>query len=227
MTEKEKAKAYDEAIERAKKLYGDGIAEGIFPELKESEDDRIRKWIIDDIRYNMNNEPLNNSEYKKKAENAIDWLEKQGRNSTDKNKPSFNVGDWVVLITSKSVYQVEKKENYEYTLRHILGGSLCLPFYNDVLIREWTIEDAKDGDVLADEDNNIGIFQEWDGMYWYSYTYLGCDGQLRGFSMCGNHEQTDTHPATKEQRDLLIQKIKEAGYEWDTGKKELKKVEVK
>ena len=78
MTEKEKAKAYDEAIERAKKLYGNGIAEEIFTELKESDDERIRKWIIDDIRYNMNNEPLNNSEYKKKAEKAIDWLEKQG-----------------------------------------------------------------------------------------------------------------------------------------------------
>ena len=145
----EKAKAYDEAIERAKKLYGNGIAEGIFPELKESDDDRIRKWIIDDIRYNMNNEPLNNSEYKKKAEKAIDWLEKQGKNSTDKTKPSFNVGDWVVLITSKSVYQVEKKENYEYTLRYILGGSLCLPFSNEELIREWTIQDAKDGDILS------------------------------------------------------------------------------
>ena len=78
MTEKEKAKAYDEAIERSKKLYGDGITEAIFPELKESEDEKIRRWIIDDIRYNMNNEPLNNSEYKKKAEKAIAWLEKQG-----------------------------------------------------------------------------------------------------------------------------------------------------
>ena len=215
MTEKEKAKAYDEAIERAKKLYGDGITEGIFPELKESEDEKIRRWIIDDIRYNMNNEALNNSEYKKKAEKAIDWLERQGKNSIDKTKPSFNVGDWVVLITTKNVYQVEKKENYEYTLRHISGDSLCLPFYNDVLIREWTIEDAKNGDVLVDEDNNIGIFQECEGMYWYSYTYLGYDGQLRGFSMGGSHEQTDTHPATKEQRDLLIQKINDAGYEWD------------
>ena len=52
-------------------------------------------------------------------------------------------------------------------------------------------------------------------MYWYSYIYLGCDGQLRGFSMGGSHEQTDTHHATKEQRDLLIQKINDAGYEWD------------
>ena len=30
-------------------------------ELKESDDEKIRRWIIDDIRYNMNNEPLNNT----------------------------------------------------------------------------------------------------------------------------------------------------------------------
>lgn len=40
----------------------------IFPELKESDDEKIRRWIIDVIIYNMINEPLNNSEYKKKAE---------------------------------------------------------------------------------------------------------------------------------------------------------------
>ena len=47
MTEKEKAKAYDEAIERAKKLYSNEITEEIFPELKESEDERIKKAIIE------------------------------------------------------------------------------------------------------------------------------------------------------------------------------------
>jgi hypothetical protein len=79
-------KKYKEALERARKINsGEGVeappdwtvCEVIFPELKESEDERIRKWIIDDIRYNMNNEPLNNSEYKKEAEKAIAWLEKQ------------------------------------------------------------------------------------------------------------------------------------------------------
>ena len=34
-------------------------------------------------------------------------------------------------------------------------------------------------------------------------------------------------PATKEQRDTLFAKMKEAGYEWDTTKKELKKVNYK
>lgn len=87
MTPEEKAKAYDEALERARKeLQTCGSANcdaakqifRLFPELKESEDDEMIKWIIDDIRYNMDNEPLNNSEYKKKAEKAIAWLEKQG-----------------------------------------------------------------------------------------------------------------------------------------------------
>ena len=46
MTDKEKAKAYDKAIERAKKLYGNGIAEEIFSELKEDETERIKKDLI-------------------------------------------------------------------------------------------------------------------------------------------------------------------------------------
>ena len=97
----EKAKRYDEAIERARKINsGDGVeappdwttCEVIFPELKESEDERIRKWIIDDIRYNMNNEQLNNSEYKKKAKKAIAWLEKQGE-----QKPAWSEEDIELL----------------------------------------------------------------------------------------------------------------------------------
>ena len=34
-------------------------------------------------------------------------------------------------------------------------------------------------------------------------------------------------PATKEQRDLLFAKMKEAGYEWNGEKKELRKIEQK
>ena len=34
------------------------------------------------------------------------------------------------------------------------------------------------------------------------------------------------HPATKKQRDLLFQKMKEAGYVWNTEKKDLRKRET-
>ena len=81
LTIEQKAELYDKAIERGNSLLscnelGNAWVYKILPEL-ESEDEQIRKWIIDDIRFNINIETLNNSEYKKKAEKAIEWLEKQ------------------------------------------------------------------------------------------------------------------------------------------------------
>ena len=49
MTDKEKAKAYDKAIERAKKLYSNGITEEIFPKLKESKDKKIMEAILNGL----------------------------------------------------------------------------------------------------------------------------------------------------------------------------------
>ena len=71
MTEKEKAKAYDEALERAKKLYSKGITEEIFSELKEDDDERIRKEIISILRnaYWTSN--------KNRFNELVAWLEKQ------------------------------------------------------------------------------------------------------------------------------------------------------
>ena len=95
-------KKYQEALERAKDIlcYKEVRKEDIeylFPELKESDDEKIRRWIIDDIRYNINNEPLNNSEYKKKAEKAIAWLEKQ----RDRDKLIQELGEYKVKYTQE------------------------------------------------------------------------------------------------------------------------------
>ena len=46
----EKAQLYDEAIERAKKIYGNGITEEISPELKESEDEKIKNAILNQLK---------------------------------------------------------------------------------------------------------------------------------------------------------------------------------
>ena len=77
----EKAKRYDEAIIRAKSLIGDTIIEEtgqhivevLFPELKESEDERIRKALIDYFRWNPNSQLLN--EFTNRE--VFAWLEKQ------------------------------------------------------------------------------------------------------------------------------------------------------
>lgn len=244
MTEKEKAKAYDEALKKASAAHKDedrhlkATLERIFPELKEDDDERIRKNCIHFLELQKQRHATTF-----KINECIAWLEKQGKKSTDKIKPRFKVGDWVVFITSESVYQVEKKENYEYTLRNIHGGLLCVSFSNEKLIREWTIEDAKDGDVLVcDIDKSeiggdveklpnivstIFIFKKLINSrdYVHSYCHL-YDKHSLGLqsTMYYNSFVYNISPATKEQRDLLFQKIKEAGYEWDADKKELKKL---
>lgn len=227
MTEKEKAKAYDEAIERAKKLYGNGITEEIFPKLKE-DDEKIIRWIIDDIRYNINNEPLYNSEYKKKAEKAIAWLKKQGKNSTHKTKLRFKIDDFI--ISDYCIGKVVALTNDAY----LLDTGIGIPFSYENDFHIWTIQDAKDGDVLSfyseyrgNKMVQVGIIEKYVGKYggcsntFKIYVGVNWDNNLQMGKYMGC---SDIYPATKEQRDLLFQKIREAGYKWNDETKTLEKL---
>ena len=81
MTIEEKVKAYDKALERARERYEkvpDSVLGlnlvGIFPELAESEDDKIRYFLINFVKINdgVNISPDD-------AKKALAWLEKQGK----------------------------------------------------------------------------------------------------------------------------------------------------
>ena len=80
---------YDEALERARNLHKDAIdmeesllakqCEIIFPELKESEDERIKNEIINSIK------ELRIIGSSRDREKAIAWLEKQGEKPQGKS----------------------------------------------------------------------------------------------------------------------------------------------
>ena len=145
-----------------------------------------------------------------------------------KIEPKFHEGDWVIFNNHHgSIYQVEKIKNYQYFLRHYLGGSMSIRCDSE-LIRLWTIQDAKSGDVLAYRDGQwIFIYKEKvdDNSFYYHTLYSTIHQDLTindsAFTLLGDA----IIPATKEQRDLLFSKMKEAGYELDAEKKELKKIE--
>jgi len=154
----------------------------------------------------------------------VKLVEKQ--EPADKVEPKFHERDWVVR--GNTVAQILDVQEQYYVGLDINGKDFTSSkFLNDDKIHLWTIQDAKNGDVLADKYNNIGIFSRCEGICWHSYIYLECDGELRGFSIGGRHEQIDTHPATKEQRDALMKAMADAGYTFDFEKKELKKIEQK
>lgn len=228
------------------------VLEDILPELAESEDEKIRKWLIGYFnQYIIDGMPqvfgngLN-------VKDVIAWLEKQGKktqgksaleaikekpaNNANKVEPKFKVGDWItnsietVQINGYDIdygYQVDYKGNLQHRDTDIIENEYHL----------WTIEDAEDGDVLATE-NFIFIFKNIDdgnGVHYYCQYEIIKHEDDNQFdialpqSLMGRVGNSISHysPATQEQRNILFQKMKEAGYEWDVEKKEPKKIDQK
>lgn len=83
MTREQKAKAYDKAVKEASIAYKDedkhlkATLERIFPELKESEDERIRKDIIEMLRNWASVHYITKEQFSER----MAWLEKQGKKS--------------------------------------------------------------------------------------------------------------------------------------------------
>lgn len=134
MTEKEKAKAYDNLIERLKNFqfehrlaFSDTIKR-YFPELAESEDERIRKNLIKIV----------NDHYSLFKEidrtKTIAWLEKQGEQKpAAKVEPKFKVGDIVTNKKSKDTVKIVQilHDSYCYS-----GWDGAATIYSDFSISE-------------------------------------------------------------------------------------------
>lgn len=142
-------------------------------------------------------------------------------------QPNFKVGNWIICNNGSSDVPIQiyglKKDRYLVT--NLLGskGELMISRQDEWHI--WTIEDAKPGDVLIDgTTDTIGIFKEINETRWYSKIYCGNVTWGPVFSNGGLHKIKGTKPATKEQQDLLVAKLKEAGYEWNDEKKEWRKI---
>lgn len=150
------------------------------------------------------------------------WLEKQGeQESADKHEPKFKVGDWVV-DKNGVIKQILSYKNGVY--KHTNGYSSKI-FEDDWRIWDIT-KDAKDGDVLS-TPNYIYIFNSIDKETETVAFYCLINKSDERFSF-GDYrihdEILNSTPATKEQYDLLFSKMKEASYEWNAEKKELKKI---
>lgn len=94
----------------------------------------------------------------------------------------------------------------------------------------WTIQDAKDGDVLYSLDSNQPFIYKKRNRCEQATAYCGLN-MYGKFFVWGTKDCAITLnnyvPATKEQRDALMKAMNNAGYEWDAEKKELKNEKVK
>lgn len=144
----------------------------------------------------------------------------------DKVEPKFHEGEWVT-DDGETVFHITI-DNNKYQLE-TLEGTSCHYSYEIIerKFRLWTIQDAKDGDVLA-VDNIIFIYKRILANHIVSYCKLindVFDSSLDARTCCEGN--TYVHPATKEQRDTLMKAMADARYTFDFEKKELKKIEQK
>lgn len=158
MATEEKAKAYDEALEKAKELLDSprtcfDIAQlkGIFPELAESEDERIRKHLVEivEIYWGKTNDP-------DKAKDLA-WLEKQ-KESTDE---SDKIAAAYQLGLADGRKQKEQKPVDNDKVVKISGPGLFSPGTTTI-----SVEDKKEQDAL------MKAVQEY---YSENYDYITSD----------------------------------------------------
>ena len=105
-------------------------------------------------------------------------------------------------------------------------------YFNDTVegVRLWDINDAKVGDVLVN-GSNIFIFHFINDTRIMGYCHVNTydDGFYIDLGKNDGVCLIDgvVTPATKEQCDLLFQRMKETGYMWDSDKKKLHKIDPK
>ena len=200
MTQKEKARAYDKVVNKLRHFIVQGVdplitmadVQDFFPELSESEDEKIRKELIEHIKANCESDFILFQKFS--PDDVLAWLEKQGEQEqvsefkaddwyvskvdgkihniyhSDKVEPKFKVGDWIVQGCNILKIRCVGDEYYCF---ETVGG-----YVDDMLVSEidslyhlWTIQDAEDGDVLATK-NFIFIFKNIDdgnGVHYYCH----------------------------------------------------------
>ena len=123
---------------------------------------------------------------------------------------------------------------HEYTLAGCDGSVITCPIQEiDKSASIFTLQDVKDGDVLAYKDEislykhdikNCTKQETTFGGFVYHCCYDGKRFIMDSLYSLTEQDKMDIHSATKEQRNLLFQKMYEAGYEWDAERKELRKL---
>ena len=142
----------------------------------------------------------------------------------DKVEPKFHKGDWVLNNVCLPVQIASVKDGlYIFTE----GDAISVSFV-DENFHLWTIQDARDGDVLVSLSNQPFIYNgECNTFHVGSYCGMDCIGRKFIISQekCHWTERNGIKPATKKQREQLEKAMADAGYKWDAEKKELKKIE--
>jgi len=154
-------------------------------------------------------------------------------NDISNDMPNLKVGDWVIREDGKpfrngNKFAQIKSIKFDGNMCFLDTGSTGRWLYSSE-IRASSIYDAQAGDVLVASDGSIFLFAGVVDCACKYYVALTTDNYVKiNKEVESGFWETSraVHPATKEQCDILFQKMEEAGYEWDSVKKEVIKINL-
>ena len=184
---KEKGQAYDKAIKEAYIAYKD--------------EDRHLKSTLERIFPEL-----------KESENG-NIGNQNSLKSTNIYKSMFQKGDWITIekpcqiinVTDNKVHIVQYCDDENI---HILSRNFCESHFH-----HWSIEEAKDGDVLYSPSHHL-IWIYKDNTHYYAgvnMNYVDKNVNINGLIIIPH----DVCPAPKDKQDILFEKKKKIGYGWD------------
>lgn len=197
-------------------------------EIKKSNDTKIREALFLLVKdFERNGYTLINDV---STSSILNWLENPSDNG---NK----IGDWVAInniyseMCLMSPLHIIDSDKTNYRVEDVNGNSGCpKKEYLTSHYHLWTIADAKDDDVLCLYEHDVPkiIFilrgtpnkpYVFNYYCYYNITYPDFNFGSTTEGLVLNYETDAIKPATKEQRELLFQKMKEEGYKWDSENK--------
>lgn len=146
-------------------------------------------------------------------------------------EPKFHEGDWITHNTANFVFKVINVGSNGYEVVNRENYKKTISFDNEDKYHLWTIQDARDGDVLVNGNEIIVIFKENNfnqkDLSGCMFVHCSLCNKKGYWYTIGGINPSDYVPATKEQRNALMKVMTDAGYTFDFEKKELKKIEQK
>lgn len=129
MTQEQKAEAYSKAVEKAKQEYNTTTSEDrkqwleeLFPELKESEDERVRKAVFNFFNRGAKCGEQTNGVYDK---DILAWLEKQ-------TYTKKNIDDAYLKGVKNTKNEIEKQYEESYQIRQDIAAFIFFNYRGDI-----------------------------------------------------------------------------------------------
>ena len=169
LTIEEKAKRYDEALERARRFYNSNTNEGyrkifedIFSELAEDEDEKIRKYLLRCAEVTpegyFKSDGLN-------KENVIAWLEKQGEqkpfdyeHATIQQSTFAPKQDSPILSNSSNIGKNEQNPNANCLLSWSEIDEKMLQSLEGIVKDYWAKAEQEKNEIKIREASNVSYF---------------------------------------------------------------------